>query len=623
LSEKSITCPFCRKEFLHKPKNDNEYLEELIQIKKPLLLLAGPGTGKTHAMAYKMRHLIKKEGVPRDDILVITFTNEAAISMRKKISSEGDKSTYIEPELQPQAIWTMHKLGNMIIREHYAELGLDEATEVVPSEPLRQILIRDSAQLAGAKRVDAKATILCRQQGECQRTDNLKCKICVQYEKLLRESRLIDHDDQIFLACKLLHARDDILRKIQQRAKYLLVDEYQDINYAQWDLIRQLTKGNTKNLFVVGDDYQSIYSFRGGKPTYIKNFVTDYAPDAVVKPLLTSWRCPEKIFKGAFHMVNKYYGDGIGVLGDMTFANKSSVKIKTIEFDYQNSEATYIATTVKGLGPSQDVLILIPWLEYAEPIKRALRSAHINYSCEYDLEETDTYLIHILLNWLFNTSDDLSLRLLIEEIIDKGASDIPAKQSEIAGTEETKRKREDAFKEISSYWIERKDRYSLYKKIKILGKQEQFKKLAEIITGLRKASKGEASDFIVDMMTKLKVWRQLAGFREENRSICEEIKSLCTPPGEIGVRIMKRNKAKGLQADYVFLVGLENGVWPMEAANALEKAEDSRLLYVSMTRAKKALYLFCSKARERKITKKAIAGRSEFIDAIPQEYIDA
>lgn len=625
MTKGSVTCPSCGNSFLHEPKNDNTLLEELVRINKPLLILAGPGTGKTHALAYKMRHLVKKESVPKDEIAVITFTNEAAISMRKKISSEGNDDTYIEPELQPSAIWTMHKFCNNIIRDYNSELGLDKEVDVIQSQTLKDILIKDSAQLVvGAKRRDGNNTKLCRQKGECNKNADLKCKICSQYDQLKRECNIIDHDDQIFLACKLLRENSQILKKTQRGAKYLLVDEYQDINYAQWELIKLLSKGNTNNLFVVGDDYQSIYSFRGGDPKYIRNFEEDYKPDAVVKHLLKSWRCPKNILKGAFHMVHKYCGDNIKILDDIEFENKSTAKIKSKTFVYQIPEAAYLAATVKGLGPSNDVLILIPWLSYAEPIKNALRSKHIFFSCEYDLEDTDLYLINVLLSWLNNTGNDFSLRLLIEEIINRGASDIPAEQADRIGTEKSISKREEAIKQISNYWMERRKGLTLYTKIKSLRKQEEFVKLIDILAGLRKAygSKDDCVNFVTEAMTKLKLWRTPSAFKEEMNSICEEVKSLAFATGENSVRIMTRNKAKGLQADYVFLIGLENGVWPKADASDSEKAENSRLLYVSMTRAKKGLFLLSSKDRERKITRYKLSGRSEFIEAIPKEYID-
>lgn len=605
-------------------KDDKNILDEIVRTDKPLLILAGPGMGKTHALAHKIKHLIKDKKVGKNKIIVITFTNEAAINMRKKISLEGDEdSLYIEPELQPPIIWTMNKLCNRIIKRYYSELELNKDFKVLPYQNLKEILIKDCAQIVGAKRSESEATIICRQKSKCDKTSQLKCVICSQYENLMRKFNYIDFDDQILLACRLLRDNEGILKKIQGAAKYLLVDEYQDINYAQWELIRLLSKGNTDNLLVVGDDYQSIYSFRGGDPKYIRNFENDYKPNAVVQPLLTSWRCPSNILKGAFHMVQKYNGGDIKILEKFTFKNKSDAKIKLGNFPHHNPEAAFIAGKIREIGPSYDVLVLVPQLSYTEPIKRELRKNFIDFSCAYDLEKTDLYLISVLLNWLNNPTNNFDLRILIEEIINRGASDIPALQTEYSGKKESRQKREDAFKQISNFWKEVGKGRTLYLKIKTLKDDEQFAKFVEIITKLRKAHelKNDSISFISEIIDKLKIWRNIQSFSEELNSAVEEIKSLAIPSGECSVRILTMKKAKGLQADYVFIVGMENNILPRENARDVDKEEDSRLLYVSMTRAKKELYLLHSETRDRDITKVKIGQRSEFIDAIPPQYI--
>lgn len=257
-------------------------LDEIVQINKPLLILAGPGMGKTYTLAYKIKYLVKNkdgEKIRPDEITVITFTNEAAINMRKRISSDADERVYIEQELQPSVICTMHKLGHRIIKDNYAQFGLEKNFGVLSSGHLKEVLVMDCSQIVGAERKDAKETIICRQEGKCVENESLKCKICSEYTNLLRKFNHIDHDDQVLLACKLLKSNKKILENEHKKAKYLLVDEYQDINYAQWELISLLSEGKTESLFVVGDDYQSIYGFRGGSPKYIRNFGNDYAPN--------------------------------------------------------------------------------------------------------------------------------------------------------------------------------------------------------------------------------------------------------------------------------------------------------------------------------------------------------
>ena len=600
-----------------------DILDELVRIEKPLLIKAGPGFGKTYTLAYKIKYLVENKKIRPDELCIITFTSEAAVNMRKKISFQGDDRIYIKQELQPPVICTMHKLGNRIVKDNCSKIKLNRDFRVLSLGHLKDILIKDCAQILGAKRQDAKETILCRQEGKCTQIDSLKCKICHEYIKLLKKFNHIDHDEQILLACALLKNDKDILNNEQDKAKYLLVDEYQDINYAQWELIKLLSKGKADNLFVVGDDYQSIYGFRGGNPKYIRNFQNDYTPNAAVRNLMESRRCPPNIFRGAFHMVQKYNVGNLKLLDEIKDKNESDTLIKIHNSKHHNVEAAFIASKIKEIGPSYDSLILIPSLNYAAPIKNALRKRFIDFSCEYNIEKTDLYLISTLLKWLRDPSDNFNFRLLVEEIINRGISDIPAKQAESIGNKETRERREVALRQISNFWKETGRNKTLYLKIKTLKNNELFKKLIAIITELKQTyEKGESIDFVSLLVNRLKIWQDIPYFSDEVNSVVEEIKGLTMIPGECSVRIMKMKKAKGLEADYVFIVGLENNVLPRKNATNSDKEEDSRLLYVSMTRAKKELYLLYSDVRDKKITKVQIAGRSEFIEAIPKKYIE-
>jgi len=407
----------------------------------------------------------KEQMVCPDHITVISFTNEAATNMRKRISTKGDDRIYVEQELQPSVICTMHKLSHRIIKDNYTKVGLENGFKVLSSDNLRAVLASDCAQLVGAKRKDAKETLVCRQKGKCDRKDSLKCRICDEYKSLLRKFNYIDHDDQLFLACELLKENGSVLEAEQQKIEHLLVDEYQDINYSQWELIKLLSGGNPDNLFVVGDDYQSIYGFRGGDPKYIRSFANDYAPAGIVRNLTKNWRSPPNIFKGAFCMVQKYNGGYPDLLEEITFTEKSNARIKLCTFRHHNLEANFIARTINEIGPSYDTLILVPRATYAAPIRRELRKKFIKFSCEFDIEDTDLYLIYLLLRWLKDPSDNFNFRMLIEEIINKGITDIPAYKAEFVGKTESKAERGNALQRISDFWREIGERKTLYKRL--------------------------------------------------------------------------------------------------------------------------------------------------------------
>lgn len=604
-------------------RNKKNELDEIVRLEKPILVSAGPGMGKTYTLAYKLKYLVETKRIDPGTITVITFTNEAAINMRRRISNKKLGETYIEPELQPTNICTMHKLGHRIIRDNLSKVNLQKAVKVMSSSYLRKILIKDCAQIIGAKRKDAADTITCRQMGKCIETNSVKCKICAEYENLLRRFNFVDHDDQILLACDILSDNSDILRQEQQKTEYLLVDEYQDINYAQWELIKSLSQGNEKNLFVVGDPYQSIYGFRGGSPEFIKNFVADYAPNAEMMRLRKSFRCPENIFKGSFYMVHKYNGGDHDFIKDVMFDEKSDAVINFHTFRHQNLEADFIARETQKIGPSYDVLILIPALDFAKPIKRALRKKYVDFFCDYDVERTELYILSILLEWLKETGNNFAFRILLDEIINRKLTDIPCEQAEIVGKDETRQRRENALKQISDFWRHIEKRKTLYLKLKTLHGRKPFEKLLDIVIGLRRnwESEEDVVSFLSTTADTLKLWVNKAKFSDELGSFIKEIKNIVTVGGGPNVRIMTMKKAKGLEADYVFMVGLENNLLPRKKASKADKEEDSRLLYVSMTRAKKELYLLHSEIRDRDITKVKIEGRSEFVDAIPSNYI--
>lgn len=585
-------------------------LDEIVKINKPLLILAGPGMGKTYALAYKIKHLVMDEEVDPDKIVVITFTNEAKINMRKKINLKNDENVYIEDKIQPSNINTMHQFGYSIVRDNYSRLGFKQNLQTLPSDSLKEIIMKDCAQIIGTKRKNVKETIKCRQEGKCINVeDNLKCKICTEYRKLLKKFSYIDYDDQILLACKLLEDNEDILKKVQNKVEYLLVDEYQDINYAQWKLIKLLSEGKTENLLVVGDDDQSIYGSRGGSPEYIKSFLNDYAPNAEIRHLTRNFRCPENIFKGSFHMVRKYNDGKIDLIDKFQFEKNLPNKIRVYNFDHQNIEAFFIADKIYEIGTSYGILILVPGLSYAKPITHALTKRHIDFYCDYDIEKTELYLLSIILQWLKEPGNNFRFRMLIEKIINREMSNMS-------------NKRENTKKEISNLWDEVVERKTLYTRVKKIKNNVLFYKLINVLSELKKAyeNKKDNFNFISIVVNELKIWKDISSFENELSSIVNEIQNSVNIPDKTNVRILTMKKAKGLEADYVFINGLENGILPHKDESNIK--EESRLLYVAMTRTKKELYLLHSDKRDRKITKWLPMERSEFIDAIPNRYIE-
>ncbi len=206
--------------------------------------------------------------------------------------------------------------------------------------------------------------------------------------------------------------------------------------------------------------------------------------------------------------------------------------------------------------------------------------------------------------------DNFRFRILIDEIIKS------------VGKNQVKAKREKSLQQISNLWKEVGYRKTLYGRLKSIKDDRLLTKLFTVVNELQTSySDKDSHKFIAETLEKLELWQKMKDFSNEIISIVEEAERLSMSSRDCSVRILTMNSAKGLEADYVFIVGVENNILPYKDANEDKKKEDSRLFYVSMTRAKKELFLLHSKVRDRNITKVELAGRSEFIDAIPGSYI--
>jgi len=591
----------------------------------PVLLLAGPGTGKTHTLALRIKFLIEEEKVDPKQITVITFTNEAAINMRERISDMEKPDVYISPENQPAFICTMHSLGQRIITENIAKINLREDFRLVSSSYLQSLLFDDCAQLLNLSREKGKEANLCRQKGKCTKDNNAqRCQICDQYRQLLTVNNAIDYNDQIMFACEILRNNGDVLDSYKQNTKYLLVDEYQDINHSQFEFIKLLCGGQEEGLFCVGDDDQSIYSFRGGSCFYIKNFNRDFSNSKTVS-LDTCRRCPSNILKSSLKIVNIFSPDTLSK--PVLNFTRPDGRIFVYDVPSQKKESQIISDIVRKALPSKEVLILIPHRGFSLPIKRILRSRKINYQCKVDIDDDSGFSrLDILKEWITDSNDNFALRECIQSIIDSGNFGIPTKK---VRKPEKKSEREKILKTISSCWNEViSNKADYFTALKQAGENSSIvKQIVDALEELHTLAKGNASSFLKSAVDYLKLWKDPEELFNEISKLLEEISSRNMGGSGI-VRILSMQKAKGLEADVVIIVGLDQRVFPKEKINKEDEEEASRLLYVSMTRAKVDLHLFHARKREASITflppvegqGYSILSISPFIDGTINEY---
>lgn len=591
----------------------------------PILLLAGPGTGKTYQLEKRIEYLINEVEANPNEITVITFTRETARNMRERLAEKDN----IPKENHPEIISTMHSLGNSIIATYPELCGLREKYNVLTEDALKQIFLKDACILSGYEIEKWEITKKCRINGDCnENPQSEKCQICSKYKEILLKSSLIDYDDQIFLACKILRENNEIKEEWQRKTKYLLVDEYQDINQAQYDLIRLLCERQEDGLFVVGDDEQSIYSFRGGNPKFIVNFEEYFGENAKIGRLSKNWRCPEHILKGAKSMVEKYYTDGArkpepAFDASIEFNNK----IKFYDIPSGDYEAWKIADIAKNKVKTDKMIIIIPNKNYLPPIKKALKRNNIDYKCKVSFDDEGLIRFNILHDWLENPDNNLMMRYLLDLIInnhDELSNLINVESDRLTA------KRLKASELIAKMWENVSEDKSLYKVLTEVSSEDQseyfgrlnktLKEIIELISENGNSRKG-ITPFLEKCGLIIAPGKTPFGIMSEVKDWMNELIGTLKSSSYDPVEIYSMQSSKGLEANIVFVIGVSHEIFPDPR---LDIKEQSRLFFVAMTRAKKELYLFSARTRSANITfgRSFQIQKSEFIDAIANDHID-
>ena len=594
----------------------------------PVLILSGPGTGKTYQLGLRVKFLIEKLKANPNEITIITFTKEAARNMREKLSNE---EINIPKEKHPEIISTMHSLGNSIIRSKPEKFEIDNNFEILHEDFPRKVLLKDAANIASFRRSKWWDVSECRKKGNCvEDIKEEKCKICKEYKRILRKCSYIDYDDQIMLACEILKEDGEVSSDWRSKTRYLLVDEYQDINQAQCELIQLLTRNQTDGLFAVGDDDQSIYSFRGGNPKYICEFEKYYGKNYKLGRLSKSWRCSEHILKGARTIIKCFYKKSVPK-PKPTFSEdmKTNNKIFFYNMPSEKEEAKKIAALAKNKIKTGDIKILIPNKNYLPPLKKALINAGLDFQYKLKIKDDGLMRFTVLSSWVEEPNNSIKLRHLIDLIINNNDELI-----KIIETEENKLtlKREKASELLSDLWQEVNNDNSLYKVISCKLEKEKDNQfllnLKEILDELLRLLKEEGSHryalpkFLQQCGLCIAPGKNPNELINEVKDLKEELIRIKRESSYPPINIYNLPSSKGLQADLVFVVGLSKSLFP-DPKKDLE--EQSRLFFVAMTRAEQELYLFHTRIRSGEITFKKDSyqlKKSTFIDAIPNELIE-
>ena len=630
--------------------NDKQY-EAVVNTEGPCLVIAGAGSGKTKVLTHKIAYLIGEKQVKPWNILAITFTNKAANEMKERIGNlVGDVAA---------DIWmgTFHSICVRILRRFIDRIGFDSSFIIFDTSDQRTLvkaciksiglddkMFTDRSVLSEIS--NAKNEMLEPEQYTVMANgDFRKEKIALVYEmyqKRLRENNAIDFDDIINYTIKILMENPDILEYYSNKFQYVLVDEYQDTNKAQFTLVTMLASKNG-NITVVGDNDQGIYSFRGADISNILNFERDFPGTKIIK-LEQNYRCTGNILKAANSVIKN---NEVKYKKQLWTENEVGNLPKVYSADNEYDEGTYIAQQIEHLRREEyykysDFAILYRMNTQSRAIEEILRRESIPYKIIGGLKFYERKEIKDIISYLRliqNPFDNLSLKRIINEPkrgIGKTSLDKIEQMSDEIG--------------ISMYEIIKdSDQYGLNRVflnsrefvncIEELRAKKDDLKLSELIketlkkTGYTKALENENTIEAENRIENLDEFLTVAiEFEEESAenhlsdflegiTLSSDIDNM--EETEETVTLMTLHSAKGLEFPVVFLVGMEEGIFPgyKSISEPQELEEERRLCYVGITRAKENLYLTCSKQR-------TIFGStscnpvSRFLKEIPSDLLD-
>jgi len=661
---------------------NKEQREATIHMKGPLLIVAGAGAGKTKTITHRIVNLIK-EGVSPDKILAVTFTNKAAKEMRERIIAEIEKNAKGQDGIP--FVSTFHSLGVYIIKENARILGLTKYFTIL-DESDSTSLIKEAEKELGIdpKQYDPKKikNIISREKGKFvhladygeKKTDSLGkivTRVWNLYEKKKTQENSLDFDDLLLKSVKLLKENEKIRKIYQEKWEYIHIDEYQDTNEVQY-LMSKILSENNKNICVVGDADQNIYSWRGANLKNLLNFEKDYV-DAKIILLEQNYRSTKNILEAANEVIkkNKYRPDK-----NLFTKNKNGEKIGLYGALDENDEADFVATKILEIqdnfvgdafsqvlgspGPSpgqtirkstsDSVLSEVAVLYRANFQSRALEEAMLRYNIPYqvlgvkfferkEIKDTLAYLRAAL------NRDSLSD---IKRIINFPARGI----GKVTLVKIFAGERESLPIKVQ---IKINNFYNILEEIKEKIQNEKASRVIKFVvkkSGIEnELSSGTEED--VERLENIKELVTLAlkydnlengvGIEKllEDASLASDQDSLIERGGkkEITntVKLMTVHASKGLEFKYVFIAGLEDGLFPArnasrsdsggpnkrdgEMKNEEDAEEERRLFYVALTRAKEKLFL--SFANFRTIFgARQINTPSKFISDIPTDLLE-
>lgn len=578
----------------------------------PLLVLAGAGSGKTRVITHRIINLILG-GVPPERILAVTFTNKAAKEMRERVMDlihkhgEGERAT----ESGVPLVTTFHALGVRMLREHHEVFGLRKQF-VIYDRSDSTSAIKKAMERAGQdpKQFEPRKilSMISRAKGDAVSQTDFKAEartypervtadVWVHYDAILKEDHALDFDDLLAKTLSMLKSHPPILEEYRKRFTYVHIDEYQDTNRVQYEIAR-LIVGDRANLCVVGDVDQNIYSWRGADIKNILQFERHF-PNAKIIMLEENYRSTQTIITASNDVIEKNVNRP---LKKVFTKNHEGELISLYAAMGGQEEAEYVALTAKdliknGVFPSEIAILFRTNFQ-----SRALEEAFINYDVPYQMlgtkffERREVKDVLSFLRFALNPDSNADLvrvintpprgigKVTLLKIVEGKRAELPGKTGE----------KVDAFyrmiDDIATYAKEHPVHETLAFIMKHTGMEAEYKTGGE--EGLERL---ENIRELVTLGTKYQEY----GPEEAIEHLLED-SALGSDQDEMkekeefdAVRLMTIHSSKGLEFPYIFITGLEEGLFPHERLSdeGIDEEEERRLFYVALTRAKKKVFL--------------------------------
>lgn len=558
--------------------------ESVVNYNGPTVILAGAGSGKTRVLVTKVVYLIKEKNILPSSIVMLTFTNKAAIEMKERIAKQlGGKGNL-------GFVGTYHSFCVRILRQFWEQAGLDR-NFIIYDDGDQKTLIK---QIIQERNLEKKTPgyfsyyiSLAKNQMITPETflENFKfhssalvADVYFHYQKKMASNKGVDFDDLLIMTTQLFQKNKSVLNRLQNKFDYFLVDEFQDTNLVQY-LLTKLLAEKSKNITVVGDFSQSIYSWRGADITNLKKFEKDF-PGAKTFYLEENYRSTQKILDFAYNIISK---NSTHPILHLFTDNKPGEDVMFYQADNEQSEAIYVAEEItrlisidRGLEPSNFAV-----LYRTNAQSRVLEEVLLRYGMPYILvggtrfyERKEIKDILAYLKLLLNPNESVSL-------------------------ERIKKLGKNRFEKFKKLYETTKD------KLEELSTEELMEKIFESVGYLKMFDSEDPDDFgrlenIKELKSVAISFPKLVEFLEQV-ALVESEYSQHEKETKDNRRLvlMTLHQAKGLEFDHVFIVGVEEGLLPHSRSvdDQFQLEEERRLFYVGITRAKKGLYITNTRKR--------------------------